>query len=406
MLYVTYTVWERPTSGSGSSTRKANTNTGAVIQCEGNRWYVTLTIGVGCLASERDLHLSVIDLTAIFGAGHEPDFTEASLLYDLSKKYEGRLNGVTFNSAFKKIFSYNIMNQQIGNSRCVEGGGYIDSIWPDGTVTYDENGVTVHAADLHYHGFEFNGDKIPFYSGEKYLVLLNYTHDHPKGCAVCLSTSQKYNAVVVPQPEGDELTRRIVNVTVDTSAHPHVVSRVNLQDGETFTVKTFYLVNLTKMFGVGHEPLTTDDPRVDEIVTYLSEHPEANKTGFVLMNSVSEFEVPDAITAMDGYGEGDPVTGVYNELDLTYKRLIKYGHYVDGTWTPFADPQIVDIRQYIPYDVIINSSQSKGICFTDENDEPIICELNSNPHFKSTLVATGVNMADEILTYIKSKITC
>lgn len=370
-VYITYTVWERPATGSGSSTRKAKTNTGAVVQCEGSRWYVTLTIETECLASERDLHLSVIDLTAIFGAGNEPDFNEASLLYDLSKKYEGRLNGVTFNSAFKKIFSYNIMNQAIANSRCIEGGGYIESIWNDGTITYDDNGVTIHAADHHYHGFAFNGDKISFYSGEKYLVLLNYTHDHPKGCAVCLSNSQTQNALSVPQPEGDELARRIINVTVDVSAQPRVVSRVNLQDGETFTVKTFYLVNLTKMFGVGHEPVAIDDPRVDEIVTYLEEHPEANKTGFVLMNSVSEFEVPDAVTSMDGYGEGDPVTGVYNELDLNYKRLIKYGHYVDEIWTPFADPQIVDLRQYIPYDVIINSSQSKGICFADENDEPI-----------------------------------
>lgn len=36
--------------------------------------------------------------------------------------------------------------------------------------------------------------------------------------------------------------------------------------------------------------------------------------------------------------------------------------------------------------------------------EPVICEVNSNPHFKSTFDCTGVNMADKILEYIKSKV--
>ena len=39
-----------------------------------------------------------------------------------------------------------------------------------------------------------------------------------------------------------------------------------------------------------------------------------------------------------------------------------------------------------------------------ENDEPIICEINSNPQFKSTLDATGVNLAEHIASYIINKI--
>ncbi len=38
-----------------------------------------------------------------------------------------------------------------------------------------------------------------------------------------------------------------------------------------------------------------------------------------------------------------------------------------------------------------------------ENDEPICCEVNSNPHFKSTLDATGVNVAEEIISYVLKK---
>ena len=35
-----------------------------------------------------------------------------------------------------------------------------------------------------------------------------------------------------------------------------------------------------------------------------------------------------------------------------------------------------------------------------ENDEPIVCEVNSNPQFVSTLQVTGINLADYIAAYI------
>ena len=38
-----------------------------------------------------------------------------------------------------------------------------------------------------------------------------------------------------------------------------------------------------------------------------------------------------------------------------------------------------------------------------KNGEPIICEVNSNPHFKSSLECTGVDMSVEILEYIKER---
>lgn len=36
-----------------------------------------------------------------------------------------------------------------------------------------------------------------------------------------------------------------------------------------------------------------------------------------------------------------------------------------------------------------------------ENGEPVICEVNSNAHFKTTLDCTGVNMAEKIMAHIK-----
>lgn len=38
------------------------------------------------------------------------------------------------------------------------------------------------------------------------------------------------------------------------------------------------------------------------------------------------------------------------------------------------------------------------------DDEAIICEVNSNAHFKNIFDCTGVNVADEIISYIKNKI--
>lgn len=39
-----------------------------------------------------------------------------------------------------------------------------------------------------------------------------------------------------------------------------------------------------------------------------------------------------------------------------------------------------------------------------ENEEPILCEVNSNAHFKNIHDATGINVADHILSYIKDKV--
>ena len=39
-----------------------------------------------------------------------------------------------------------------------------------------------------------------------------------------------------------------------------------------------------------------------------------------------------------------------------------------------------------------------------ENNKPIICEVNSNPQFASTLKYTGVNLAEYIADYILSNL--
>ena len=34
----------------------------------------------------------------------------------------------------------------------------------------------------------------------------------------------------------------------------------------------------------------------------------------------------------------------------------------------------------------------------------LVCEVNSNPHFKSTLDCTGIDLSEHIINYIKAKI--
>lgn len=59
--------------------------------------------------------------------------------------------------------------------------------------------------------------------------------------------------------------------------------------------------------------------------------------------------------------------------------------------------------------VAIRAAEALGLDFAGVDvlfgkDGPIICEVNSNPHFKTTLECTGVNMADEIMQHIAGKL--
>ena len=56
-------------------------------------------------------------------------------------------------------------------------------------------------------------------------------------------------------------------------------------------------------------------------------------------------------------------------------------------------------------ELAIRATKALGLDFAGVDvlfgpDGPIICEVNSNPHFKTTLECTGVNMAEHIVEYI------
>lgn len=45
-----------------------------------------------------------------------------------------------------------------------------------------------------------------------------------------------------------------------------------------------------------------------------------------------------------------------------------------------------------------------GVDILFGNDGPIVCEVNSNPHFKSSLECTGIDMSEKIMDYIVGKL--
>ena len=73
-----------------------------------------------------------------------------------------------------------------------------------------------------------------------------------------------------------------------------------------------------------------------------------------------------------------------------------------------------DKENYTPNEqqrkVAIDALKALGLDFAGvdvmfgENDTPIICEVNSNPHFKSTLECTGIDLAELIADYVIEKL--
>ncbi len=72
-------------------------------------------------------------------------------------------------------------------------------------------------------------------------------------------------------------------------------------------------------------------------------------------------------------------------------------------------------RAYVPSEaqaeLALTACRELGLDFAGvdvlfgEDDQPILCEVNSNPHFKSTFDCTGMDMSVAILRYIKEKLS-
>ncbi len=84
----------------------------------------------------------------------------------------------------------------------------------------------------------------------------------------------------------------------------------------------------------------------------------------------------------------------YNDNDFR-SNISNGGKMMKATLTPAQEKLALSVCKIIGLDFA-----GVDILFGD-NDTPILCEVNSNPHFKSSLECTGVDMSEEIIKYIK-----
>ena len=88
----------------------------------------------------------------------------------------------------------------------------------------------------------------------------------------------------------------------------------------------------------------------------------------------------------------------YNDND--FRSNISNG----GSMKPYVTNSRID-------DIAISACKAIGLDFAGvdvlfgKNDEYIVCEVNSNPHFKSSFECTGIDMSIEIMEYIKRYFT-
>lgn len=114
-----------------------------------------------------------------------------------------------------------------------------------------------------------------------------------------------------------------------------------------------HFVDLTKMFGSEiADTITTPEqayalgcPReytgynTGEIVSADVKEIRTTKADTTTLDSLA---IPDAIRALDGYGQSE-IGGNGNTVDFVSKKYIEIGHYVGSVWTPFDEPVETDI---------------------------------------------------------------
>ena len=91
------------------------------------------------------------------------------------------------------------------------------------------------------------------------------------------------------------------------------------------------------------------------------------------------------VSAMERYNENDFRSNISNGGSM--KKIVL---------TPEIEVIAIKAAEIIGLDFA-------GVDVLFGNDGPIVCEVNSNPHFKSSLECTGVDMSEKIMDYIAEK---
>lgn len=116
---------------------------------------------------------------------------------------------------------------------------------------------------------------------------------------------------------------------------------------------------------------------------------------FVMQQFISESSGRDVrvnvvggrvVSAMERYNENDFRSNITNGGKM--KKIVP---------TPDMESAAIAAAEAIGLDFA-------GVDVLFGKDGPIICEVNSNPHFKSSLECTGIDMSEEIMGYIVEKL--
>ena len=136
--------------------------------------------------------------------------------------------------------------------------------------------------------------------------------------------------------------------------------------------------------------LVKDSYEAERLIATFKEHP------FIMQEYVEESSGRDVRVNVVG---GRVVASMYRYNDNDFRSNITNGGSMKKYEASEAQAKIaVDACKAIGLDFA-------GVDVLFGKDGPIICEVNSNPHFKTTLECTGINMAEHIIGYIKEIMT-
>ena len=131
--------------------------------------------------------------------------------------------------------------------------------------------------------------------------------------------------------------------------------------------------------------LVKNSYEAERLIASFKEHP------FIMQEYIEESAGRDVRVNVVG---GRVVASMYRYNDNDFRSNITNGGSMKKYEASEAQAKIaIDACKAIGLDFA-------GVDVLFGKDGPIICEVNSNPHFKTTLECTGINMAEHIISHI------
>ncbi|MCR5440852.1 MAG: RimK family alpha-L-glutamate ligase [Lachnospiraceae bacterium] len=131
--------------------------------------------------------------------------------------------------------------------------------------------------------------------------------------------------------------------------------------------------------------LASNAYEAERLIASFKEHP------FIMQEYIEESAGRDVRVNVVG---GRVVASMYRYNDNDFRSNITNGGSMKKYEASEAQAKIaIDACKAIGLDFA-------GVDVLFGKDGPIICEVNSNPHFKTTLECTGINMAEHIISHI------